>query len=209
MRRHHNISSSRQRAQPEDVRLPRSEIDIEAVVAHVASIAIVDVAGHSIVEAPLPVSQIVPRQVHAPLRGRGPVVHDNQRALAVFHPAPGEQVLEALAQDVSLAEMLDLFARTIERQSSDMLCSILLLDGNKLRHGAAPSLPDGRATRSARTGASHRREIDPDSSLSAAVRRRPPDPDRPALPDGGRGRPAALSANPRTGPREAAGPRAA
>ena len=53
-----------------------------------------------------------------------------------------EQVLEALAQDVSLAEMLDLFARTIERQSSDMLCSILLLDGNKLRHGAAPSLPD-------------------------------------------------------------------
>ena len=48
-----------------------------------------------------------------------------------------EQVLEALAQDVSLAEMLDLFARTIERQSSDMLCSILLLDGNKLRHGAA------------------------------------------------------------------------
>ena len=53
-----------------------------------------------------------------------------------------EQVLEALAQDVSLAEMLDLFARTIERQSSDMLCSILLLDGDKLRHGAAPSLPD-------------------------------------------------------------------
>ncbi|MCE9556739.1 MAG: GAF domain-containing sensor histidine kinase [Planctomycetes bacterium] len=52
------------------------------------------------------------------------------------------QVLEALAKDVSLAEMLDLFARTIERQSSEMLCSILLLEGDKLRHGAAPSLPD-------------------------------------------------------------------
>jgi len=52
------------------------------------------------------------------------------------------QVLEALAKDVSLAEMLDLFARTIQSQSSDMLCSILLLDGNQLRHGAAPSLPD-------------------------------------------------------------------
>ncbi len=53
------------------------------------------------------------------------------------------QVLEALARDVSLPEMLDLFTRAIQRQSSDMLCSILLLDGNKLRHGAAPSLPDG------------------------------------------------------------------
>ena len=39
--------------------------------------------------------------------------------------------------------MLDLFTRAIERQSSAMLCSILLLDGNKLRHGAAPSLPEG------------------------------------------------------------------
>jgi signal transduction histidine kinase len=51
-------------------------------------------------------------------------------------------VLEALAQDVSMTEMLDLFAWLIERQSNDMLCSILLLDGNKLRHGAAPSLPE-------------------------------------------------------------------
>ena len=35
-----------------------------------------------------------------------------------------------------------MIAKTIERQSGDMLCSILLLDGNTLRHGAAPSLPD-------------------------------------------------------------------
>ena len=53
-----------------------------------------------------------------------------------------EQVLKALSADLSLADMLDAFARTIERQSGDMLCSILLLDGDKLRHGAAPSLPD-------------------------------------------------------------------
>jgi signal transduction histidine kinase len=52
------------------------------------------------------------------------------------------QVLQALSADLSLADMLDAFARTIESQSGDMLCSILLLDGNKLRHGAAPSLPD-------------------------------------------------------------------
>lgn len=51
------------------------------------------------------------------------------------------QVLETLAKDASLTEMLEVFARTIEAQSEDMLCSILLLEGNTLRHGAAPSLP--------------------------------------------------------------------
>ena len=35
-----------------------------------------------------------------------------------------------------------MFAETIEYQSKDMLCSVLLLDGKTLRHGAAPSLPD-------------------------------------------------------------------
>ncbi len=52
------------------------------------------------------------------------------------------QVLETLSGDASLEEMLDVFARTIERQSGDMLCSILLLEGDTLRHGAAPSLPE-------------------------------------------------------------------
>ena len=52
------------------------------------------------------------------------------------------QVLETLSGEASLKEMLDVFAKTIERQSGDMLCSILLLNGNTLRHGAAPSLPD-------------------------------------------------------------------
>ncbi|MBX9790901.1 MAG: GAF domain-containing sensor histidine kinase [Pirellulales bacterium] len=52
------------------------------------------------------------------------------------------QVLETLCGDISLKEMLHVIAKTIERQSGEMLCSILLLEGNTLRHGAAPSLPD-------------------------------------------------------------------
>jgi signal transduction histidine kinase len=64
--------------------------------------------------------------------------HDPTEAML----AAQSQVIEALSANLSLAEMLNRFARTIESQSSDMLCSILLLDGNKLRHGAAPSLPD-------------------------------------------------------------------
>ena len=51
------------------------------------------------------------------------------------------EALRTLAQEASLTEMLEVFAKTIERQSGDMLCSILLLEGNTLRHGAAPSLP--------------------------------------------------------------------
>ncbi len=51
------------------------------------------------------------------------------------------EVLEAISAESTLTEMLESFAKSIERQSHDMLCSILLLDGTRLRHGAAPSLP--------------------------------------------------------------------
>ena len=37
--------------------------------------------------------------------------------------------------------MLTLFCHIIEQQSPGMLCSVLLLEGTQLRHGAAPSLP--------------------------------------------------------------------
>jgi signal transduction histidine kinase len=51
------------------------------------------------------------------------------------------EVLEAISAESTLTEMLESFAKSIERQSSDMLCSILLLEGTRLRHGAAPRLP--------------------------------------------------------------------
>jgi PAS domain S-box-containing protein len=55
-----------------------------------------------------------------------------------------KQVLEMLATGASLPDVLDALIRTIEQQSPQMLCSILLLDADRkhLRHGAAPSLPD-------------------------------------------------------------------
>jgi PAS domain S-box-containing protein len=54
------------------------------------------------------------------------------------------QVLELIARGAPLRESLDLLLRVIEAQSPEMLCSILLLDGSglRLRHGAAPSLPE-------------------------------------------------------------------
>ena len=52
------------------------------------------------------------------------------------------KVLETLSGETSLKQMLTVFAETIERQSTGMLCSVLLLEGKALHHGAAPSLPD-------------------------------------------------------------------
>jgi PAS domain S-box-containing protein len=52
-----------------------------------------------------------------------------------------KRVLEMVAKGDSLAEILDSLCRFVEEQAGGTLASILLLDGNCLRHGAAPSLP--------------------------------------------------------------------
>lgn len=54
------------------------------------------------------------------------------------------QLLERIAHSEPLADILDLLVRTAERQLGDGLCSILLcdLESGRLRHGAAPSLPE-------------------------------------------------------------------
>jgi PAS domain S-box-containing protein len=58
--------------------------------------------------------------------------------------AAEQRVLETIATGAPLSEVLTVLCRSIEEQGDDMLCSVLLLDaeGVRLRHGAAPSLPD-------------------------------------------------------------------
>jgi PAS domain S-box-containing protein len=59
--------------------------------------------------------------------------------------ASEKRVLEKIATGAPLPEALEEIARGAEAQSSEgMLCSILVLDeaGERLRHGAAPSLPE-------------------------------------------------------------------
>jgi PAS domain S-box-containing protein len=46
-----------------------------------------------------------------------------------------------VAKGNSLAEILDSLCRLVEAQPGEVLTSILLVDGNHLRHGGAPSLP--------------------------------------------------------------------
>ena len=54
------------------------------------------------------------------------------------------RILEMIAANAPLSEVLKSLVLLIEAQSPEMLCSVLLLsdDGNHIRHGAAPSLPD-------------------------------------------------------------------
>ena len=55
-----------------------------------------------------------------------------------------KRLLEMIARDASLADVLDELMRTTEEQSPDMLCSVLLVDddGRRLRHGASRRLPE-------------------------------------------------------------------
>ncbi len=53
------------------------------------------------------------------------------------------RILEMIARDAPLEEILKKLVRVVEAQFAGLLCSVLLLDedGQHVRHGAAPSLP--------------------------------------------------------------------
>src|SRR5258705_2525809 len=55
-----------------------------------------------------------------------------------------EKVLEMIAANSPLADVLERLVLLMEAQSPEMFCSVLLLssDGDHIRHGAAPSLPE-------------------------------------------------------------------
>lgn len=55
-----------------------------------------------------------------------------------------EKILQMIAADAPLGEILTILVLLMEAQSPEMLCSVLLLsdDGDHIRHGAAPSLPE-------------------------------------------------------------------
>ncbi|MCI0624159.1 MAG: PAS domain S-box protein [Acidobacteria bacterium] len=68
-------------------------------------------------------------------------IEDRKRAETLL--AGENRLLEMIAKGKSLASILDALCRVVEEMSGGSLASILLLDpdGNRLWHGAAPSLP--------------------------------------------------------------------
>jgi signal transduction histidine kinase len=51
------------------------------------------------------------------------------------------RALELIVSNAELPEILDFIARFIEAQTTGLCCSVLLLIGSRLVHGAAPSIP--------------------------------------------------------------------
>src|ERR1700738_2263354 len=68
-----------------------------------------------------------------------PVLISRKRAQSLV--AMEKRILEMLAKGNSLAEILDSLCRLVEAQAGNVLASVLLVDGDHLRHGGAPSLP--------------------------------------------------------------------
>ncbi len=66
-------------------------------------------------------------------------IEDRKRAEALL--AGEKRILEMVAGGDSLTKILDSLCWLMEEQAHDVLASILLVDGNSLRHGGAPSLP--------------------------------------------------------------------
>ena len=64
---------------------------------------------------------------------------DRKRAEALL--AGEKRILEMIAKGDSLPAILDALCRLVEEQLPDVISSVLLLDGDRLRHGGAPSLP--------------------------------------------------------------------
>jgi len=71
--------------------------------------------------------------------GTGIDIDDRKRAESLV--AGEKRILEMVAKGDSLTEILDRLCRLVEEQANGVLASILLLDGDRLRHGGAPSLP--------------------------------------------------------------------
>jgi len=75
--------------------------------------------------------------------GTGVDIEDRKRAESLF--AGEKRILEMVVAGEALAQILDSLCRLVEEQGNGVLASILLLDGDRLRHGGAPSLPKAYA----------------------------------------------------------------
>src|SRR3984893_2110063 len=73
----------------------------------------------------------------------GTVIDITERKRAEALRDGESRILEMIAHDAPLEEILEKLVQVVEGQFAGLLCSVLLLDedGQHLRHGAAPSLP--------------------------------------------------------------------
>jgi len=77
----------------------------------------------------------------------GTVIDVTERKRAEALRDGESRILEMIARDAPLEEILEKLVLVVEAQFAGLLCSVLLLDedGQHVRHGAAPSLPEAYA----------------------------------------------------------------
>src|SRR5438128_797171 len=120
-----------QRAEMETTQRVDSEIDMRVVlpdggIKHLHSIA------HPVMDEAGEITEIVGTLMDVTERKRAEALRDGE-----------SHILEMIARDARLEKTLENLVRVVEAQFAGLLCSVLLLDedGQHVRHGAAPSLP--------------------------------------------------------------------
>jgi len=99
----------------------------DGTIKHLHSIA------HPVIDESGEITEIVGTLMDVTERKRAEALRDGE-----------SRILEMIARDAPLREILEKLVRVVESQFAGLLCSVLLLDedGQHARHGAAPSLPE-------------------------------------------------------------------
>ncbi len=111
----------------------KSDYKVEfRIVLPGGTVRYIHTVGHPVMSASGDLLEFVGSSIEVTERKRAEALRDGE-----------SHILEMIARDASLQEILENLVRVIEAQFAGLLCSVLLLDedGQHARHGAAPSLP--------------------------------------------------------------------
>jgi PAS domain S-box-containing protein len=111
----------------------KSEYEVEfRILLPAGTVRYIHTVGHPVVNASGDLVQFVGSSIDVTERKRAEALRDGE-----------SRILEMIARDAPLEEILEQLVRVVEAQFARLLCSVLLLDedGERARHGAAPSLP--------------------------------------------------------------------
>jgi signal transduction histidine kinase/PAS domain-containing protein len=111
----------------------KSDYEVEfRIVLPGGPVRYIHTVGHPVLSACGDLLEFVGSSIDVTERNRAEALRDAE-----------SHILQMIARDASLQEILENLVRVVEAQFAGLLCSVLLLDedGQHARHGAAPSLP--------------------------------------------------------------------
>ena len=111
----------------------KSDYEVEfRILLPSGTVRYIHTVGHPVVSASGDLVEFVGSSIDVTERKRAEALREGE-----------SRILEMIARDARLEEILESLVRVVEAQFAGFLCSVLLLDedGQHVRHGAAPSLP--------------------------------------------------------------------